>query len=46
MAEKIPEAAAKIADEMIKKYGDNDIYRQIVDQITNRVEITLRQIKI
>lgn len=45
MAEKIPEAAAKIADEMIKKYGDNEIYRQIVDQITNRAEITLRQIK-
>jgi hypothetical protein len=30
---------------MIQKYGSNDIYQQIVDQITNRAEFTLRQIK-
>jgi serine/threonine-protein kinase HipA len=45
MAEKIPEFARKIADEMIQKYGRNDIYQKIVDQITNRAEITLRQIR-
>lgn len=45
MAEKIPETAQKVANEMIEKYGDNDIYQQIVEQITNRSEITLRQIK-
>jgi serine/threonine-protein kinase HipA len=45
MAEKIPEFARRVADEMIQKYGSNDIYQQIVDQITNRAQFTLRQIK-
>jgi serine/threonine-protein kinase HipA len=45
MAEIIPETAQKVAAEMIEKYGDNEIYQAIVDQITGRAEITLRQIK-
>ncbi|MCD6476350.1 MAG: type II toxin-antitoxin system HipA family toxin [Anaerolineaceae bacterium] len=45
MAGKIPEAARKVAGEMVEKYGDNDIYEKILDQITNRAEISLRQIK-
>jgi hypothetical protein len=45
MAEEIPEVARKIADQMLQKYGRNDIYHKIVEQITDRAEITLRQIK-
>ncbi len=45
MADKILIMAPKVAKEMIEKYGDNDIYPRIVEQITNRAEITLRQIK-
>ncbi|PNU20043.1 hypothetical protein C2E25_09665 [Geothermobacter hydrogeniphilus] len=45
MAGNIPETAQNVAKNMIKKYGDNVIYKQIVDKIINRSEITLRQIK-
>ena len=45
MADKIPEAAKRIADGMIHKYGNNGIYQEIIEQITNRASITLRQIK-
>lgn len=45
MAEKIPELAKGVAKDMIHKYGSNEIYQEIVDQITNRAGITLRQIK-
>ncbi len=45
MAEKIMKSAPKVAYEMIEKYGDNDIYQRIVEQIINRAEVTLRQIK-
>jgi len=44
MTAKISETARKVADQMIKKYGANDIYQKIIDQITNRAEIMLRQI--
>jgi hypothetical protein len=44
MATRIPQAANKVAAEMIDKYGDNEIYHVIVDKITDRAEITLRQI--
>lgn len=45
MAERIPGVARKIAGEMTQKYGDNDIYEKIIDQITTRAEISLRQIR-
>jgi serine/threonine-protein kinase HipA len=45
MTEKIPQAAQKVAGEMIGKYGKNEIYQAIIDQITQRAEITLRQIR-
>lgn len=45
MAEKIPEAAGKIADQMTQKYGRNGIYQRIVEQITDRSELALRKLK-
>jgi serine/threonine-protein kinase HipA len=45
MAGKIPAAARRVVGEMVERYGDNDVYEEIIAQITNRAEITLRQIK-
>lgn len=43
MATAIPGKAAEIAKVMIEEYGENQVYNQIVEMITQRAGIALRQ---
>lgn len=43
MATAIPGQAAEIARIMSERYGDNPVYRQMLETITGRAEMALRQ---
>jgi serine/threonine-protein kinase HipA len=43
MASAIPGKAAEVAGSMAEQYGDNPVYGQVVERITSRAEMALRQ---
>ncbi len=45
MAARMVEASIVVAHAMSERYGDNEIFQQIVDHIKHRTEVTLRQIR-